>query len=246
MIDCPNTSTIPSNSTLMSNAEQQTDLHSEQIRVLVTDSTKLGTQLLVGALRRQSGIEPLEGDRSIHEFEQSLLSLQPDVVLVGADRTGISALTLDLVRIVESAPEKIPIVILLGRSTGEGILTAFRVGAGGVLSGEDSIETLGECIRCVGKGRLFIRSDQLLSMAQILYQRAAPMTTREWTIIRCIAEEFTNGDISSSTGQLQAVIRELIGYRPFDPRKWKPCGKESLQCNGESCRENTIPILLSS
>ena len=59
-------------------------------------------------------------------------------------------------------------VVLLDSSKGETILEAFRAGARGVFSKNDSVDTLSKCIRRVYEGQIWANTEQVATLVQAL------------------------------------------------------------------------------
>src|SRR5271167_1202278 len=115
------------------------------IRVHVADDTRLHTQLLADALRRDGGLEVIGSDSQELESRVDLHNI--DVLLLSSELDEEPARGFQVLRGARAVHPSIRAVVLLDSSKHETVLEAFRAGARGVLSRQESIETLSKCVR---------------------------------------------------------------------------------------------------
>src|SRR5579863_1112139 len=123
------------------------------IRVLVADSSPFHTRLLAEALKSDPLLEviPLESDSS--KLVDTAVSLGIDVLVVSSNLDEQPSRGFEVLRELRARRREIRAVLLLPSSKDDVILKAFRAGAKGLFSKNDSWEGLSECVRSVHAGR---------------------------------------------------------------------------------------------
>ena len=143
-------------------------IHIPLIRVLVADDTRVHTELLADALKRDGclqvttsplGSGGLTGRPNLHDV---------DVLLLGSNLDGQPGSGFEVLRGLQASQGDLRAVMLLDSSKRETILEAFRAGAKGVFSRHESAETLSKCVRRVHEGQIWANSQQLAILLQSL------------------------------------------------------------------------------
>jgi DNA-binding NarL/FixJ family response regulator len=116
-------------------------------------------------------------------------------------------------------------VMLLDTSQGEMILEAFRAGARGIFSKNDSIETLGKCLRKVFEGQIWANCEQISTLVEALASshniRAVDakglnlLSKRETEVVRGVAQGLSNREIAERLNLSQHTIKNCL-FRIFD------------------------------
>jgi DNA-binding NarL/FixJ family response regulator len=193
------------------------------IRVLVADDTRLHTQLLADALRRDGDLEVISSD------SQELISRSDlgniDVILLSSDINGQPGGGFEFLREVHTSNPNLRAVILLDSSKPESIIEAFRVGARGVLSRQDSIETLSKCVRRVHQGQIWANSEQMGLVVEALATSPNPsaalsqgieqLSKREMEVVTCVAQGLTNREIAKQLGLSEHTVKNYL-FRVYD------------------------------
>lgn len=198
---------------------------SELIRVLVSDDTRVHTELLADALKRDGGLhvttsasgsEGLIGRSDLHCF---------DVLLISSTLDGQLGRGFEVLRGLHSSLGDLPAVMLLDSSKRETILEAFHAGARGVFSKQESVDTLSKCVRRVHEGQIWANSQQMAALVQALASshqvRAVDargmnlLSKRELEIVRCVAQGLTNREIAEELGLSPHTIKNCL-FRVFD------------------------------
>jgi len=195
----------------------------EVIRVLVADSTRIHTQLLADALKRDPNLEVV-GAHSTDLIATATLH-HVDVAVVSSHLDEDPLRGFEVLRKLRAALPKIRTIVLLDSSRREIILEAFQAGAKGVFSRHESLETLCQCVRQVHAGQIWANSQQMSFAVEAL--AAAPtvravdakglslLSKRELEVVRSLAEGLTNREIAERLGLSQHTIKNYL-FRVFD------------------------------
>ena len=173
------------------------------IRVLVVDSTRVHTELLADALKRDECLQvttlPPDSDR----LKTDLNPGDTDVLLISSNLEGRAGRGFELLRGLRAMHPDLRCIVLLDSSQGEMILEAFCAGAQGIFSKSDSVETLGKCIRKVYEGQIWANTQQVATLTQALASshniRAVDarglnlLSKREMEVVRGVALGFPTG-----------------------------------------------------
>ena len=193
------------------------------IRVFVADDTRLHTQLLADALRRDGDLEVISTDAQ--ELVSRIDLPGADVLLVSSDLNGQPDSGFEILRQLHSSHPNLRAVLLLDTSRSESVLGAFRAGARGVLSRQDSIETLSKCIRRVHQGQIWANSEQMGLVVEALATSPNPsaalaqsidqLSKREMEVVTCVAQGLTNREIAKQLTLSEHTVKNYL-FRVYD------------------------------
>lgn len=195
------------------------------VRVLVADSSRIHTQLLSEALKRDPELEVVSWNADQHGLLATALSGDINVLAVSSALDGLPARGLDTLRELRAARPSIRAVVLLDSRKPEAILDAFRAGARGVFNRDSSVEMFCKCIRSVHQGQIWADSGDVALVIEAL--ASAPhmrlpatdglnvLSKRESEVVQCLVQGLTNREIAERMGLSQHTVKNYL-FRVFD------------------------------
>jgi DNA-binding NarL/FixJ family response regulator len=197
----------------------------EGIRVLAADSTRMNSQLLATALERDKRFQVLESPADGPEIIAAVVSKRPTVVVLSAEIDGNPRKGFDLAREIHGLRQNLHVVMLLDSSERDTVLEAFRAGARGVFSRNESLKSLAKCICCVSQGQVWANSQELrylldavgeaLPLRVIDAKGKELLSRREQDVVRCVAEGLSNREIAHRLGLTEHTVKNYL-FRIFD------------------------------
>jgi DNA-binding NarL/FixJ family response regulator len=179
----------------------------EPIRVLVADSSRMASQMLVDTLLRGGRFAAQATPLVPDDFSAAARQFGPGVAIISVSSNGAEKKGLDLVRISRASFPQLRLIVLLDSLANEVIVESFRAGVEGIVGRDDSIDTLIKCVTCVHAGQIWANSAQLRMVLQVLSQQSVPrsvvdangtalLSKRELDVTRGVAEGRTNREIA--------------------------------------------------
>jgi DNA-binding NarL/FixJ family response regulator len=198
---------------------------SDVIRILAADNTRMSSQLLATALERDQHFQVLDCPADGQEIISAVMSERPAVVVLSAEVDGNPSKGFDLAREIHGLRPEIRVVMLLDSSERDAVLEAFRVGACGVFSRNESLKSLAKCICCVSQGQIWANSREIRYLLDAL-RGALPMrvidakgrdllSRREQQVVRCVAEGLSNREVAQRLGLTEHTVKNYL-FRIFD------------------------------
>ncbi len=196
------------------------------IRVLLADMT-----VSAGAM-----VDTLLGDGRFHlvgtvsaaaELSDAIARFAPHVLVITTGGIGSARKNIEALRLAHAHRAGLRSIALLDGWRDDLIVEAFRAGATGVLSAQDSPAMMAKCIHSVHLGQIWANSSQLKMVLQILGQQSVPrstaeksggrevLTPREIEVINAVAEGMTNRGIASHLNLSEHTVKNYL-FRVFD------------------------------
>ncbi len=194
------------------------------VRVLVVDSSRIHTQLMSDALKRDPGLEVVPWDGQTDAVIGTTLSGNVDVLAVSCAMEGKPLRGLELVRELVGKRSKARSVVLLDTPDRELVVEAFRSGARGVFSRDESVESFCKCVRRVHEGQIWANTKQVEFVIETLAKSPAipalgaglnVLSKRENEVVRYLAQGLTNREIAERMDLSQHTIKNYL-FRVFD------------------------------
>ena len=198
---------------------------SEVIRVLAVDSTRMNSQLLASALDRDKRFQVLDSTSDANSIITVVASEKPAVVVISAEMESNPRKGFEVAREIHAVSPETGIVLLLDLSERSHVVEAFRAGARGVFSRNDSLKSLAKCIQCVSQGQVWANSKELRYLLEALGEAlplrvidargAELLSRREQEVVRCVAEGLSNREIAHRLGLTEHTVKNYL-FRIFD------------------------------
>jgi DNA-binding NarL/FixJ family response regulator len=205
--------------------QQNQGVGGQVIRVLVADDTRIHTQLLADALRRDRQLEVISPPARFSDMVDTVKTNRVNVVVLSANLDEEPLRGFETLRQLRADCPGILGIMLLDSSKKEAILQAFHAGARGIFSRHDSVESLSKCIRCVYEGQIWANSQQMsfaveeLACSPVVRAIDANglslLSKRELDVVRSLAEGLTNREIAQRLGLSQHTIKNYL-FRVYD------------------------------
>jgi two-component system nitrate/nitrite response regulator NarL len=189
------------------------------IRLIVADQNLMNCQLLVGALRRCRRIEVVARATSSEQILAEAKASQPSVALIGATLQDGSLAGFEVVRRLRNLHPEIRAVLLLDSADRASVIDAFRAGARGIFSRDESLGTLCRCIQNVYAGQTWATSEQIEAVLEVFARIAplllpdkakVPLSQRELEVAKLVAEGFSSREISQQLKLSQHTVKNYL------------------------------------
>jgi DNA-binding NarL/FixJ family response regulator len=221
------------------------------IRVLVADTTPMGTQLILEALRQDNHFSVLGAPTIPDVFAESVSNFEPHVVIIGVGANGNARKSYALLRRGLACFSQTQAVMLLDASTHDHVVEAFRSGARGVICRDVGLGALRKCIDAVNRGQIWANSEQLGFVLEVFSQRWVPqsvvdsrgralLSKRELDVVRCVSEGMTNRDVAARLGLSEHTVKNYI-FRTFDKLGVSNRAELILYAINHGCSQDSCP-----
>jgi DNA-binding NarL/FixJ family response regulator len=130
-------------------------------RVLIAEGTRMASRLLADALSQQSSLEVVAATCGASESLLAVAERRPEVVLVSDGLEDEPRRGFELAKEIRLAAPEVRVVLLLDNCRSETVVEAFRAGARGVFSRNESLAVLSKCVACVAQGQIWANSEQM-------------------------------------------------------------------------------------
>jgi len=158
-------------------------------------------------------------------IREGLEESEADVAVIGARLEEEALAGFDVTREIMASRFKPSVIIILDSNKPTMVVEAFRAGASGIFSRDQSSELLCKCIHAVHKGQVWASSKELRFVIEALgpapVARSSAMrgtnllTKREEGVVHLVAEGMTNRDISQELKLSEHTVRNYL-FRIFN------------------------------
>jgi len=198
---------------------------SDVIRVLAVDSNRMNSQLLATALERDKRFQVLDAVPDARGIVAAVTKDRPAVVIISAEIEGNPRKGFEVAREVNGLRNGTRVVMLIDASERVHVVEAFRAGARGVFSRNESLKSLSKCLLCVSQGQVWANSRELRFLLEALGEAlplrvidargAELLSRREQEVVRCVAEGLSNREIAQRLGLTEHTVKNYL-FRIFD------------------------------
>lgn len=198
---------------------------STNIRVLVAEGSRIHTNLLAEALKRDAQLEVIPFDSEFGRLVAAATSLDLDVLVISASLDDQPSRGFEILRDLRGIAPHIKPVVLLDSTNDQIVVSAFRAGAKGIFGKSEPIEELGKCIRCVHQGQIWANSREIslameaLASAPILRtvnsRGLSMLSKREVEVVHCLAQGLSNREIADRLRLSQHTVKNHL-FRIFE------------------------------
>lgn len=195
------------------------------VRVLVADSSRIHTQVMSDALKRDPGLKVIDWDGTIADLIATAVSQRVDVLAISSTMDGRALRGLELVRELLAGRPVARSVVLLDSQERDIVVEAFRAGARGVFIRDGSLESFCKCIHCVHEGQIWASTREVEFVVETLAatpnvmasdaKALSVLSKREAEVVRYLAQGFTNREIAERMNLSQHTIKNYL-FRVFD------------------------------
>ena len=198
---------------------------SERLRLIIADPDPLSRRVVRDAVESAGGINVAAEASDGVEAAELALHYRPDVVLAEAGLRRMDGVAL-VRHIHERAPE-VRVVLFTVDPDNELALRALRAGAGGVLSKDMPLESIGRALRGVTRGEAAISRRLALALVEQfrhipegfagMRPVRSPLTPREWEVLDLVSTGATTHDIAAALvltedtvySHVKSILRKL-------------------------------------
>jgi two-component system nitrate/nitrite response regulator NarL len=212
--------------TLWSNELSKSPVHAGTVRVFIADGSQLSCQLIAAAVRRGRYRTRVVGYATdAAGIREGLEKNEADIAVIGARLNEEALAGFDVAREILALPSKPSVIMILDSNSPTMVVEAFRAGASGIFSRDQSSELLCRCIQAVHMGQVWASSKELhlvidalgpaAPAKSILARGSCSLTKREEGVVHLVAEGMTNRDISQELKLSEYTVRNYL-FRIFN------------------------------
>jgi DNA-binding NarL/FixJ family response regulator len=205
--------------------DPEPDWEGKKIRILIADGSRINTELLSDALKRDPALDVVSWDWSVSSLIPTAQAQHVDVLAISTTLKDRPEETFELVRKLRSARPATKTVVLLDSQKHEDVINAFRAGARGVFSRDSSVEMFCKCMHRVHQGDIWADTREVSLAIDALASAPAVravdgeglslLSKREHEVVQCLVQGLTNREIADKMGLSQHTIKNYL-FRVFD------------------------------
>jgi DNA-binding NarL/FixJ family response regulator len=195
-------------------------------KVFIADGSRMSCQLIAASLRRGPYRTRVVGyATNAIGIREGLKENEADVAVIGARLEEEAEAGFNVTREILAAHSKLNVIVILDSSKPTTVVEAFRAGATGIFSRDQSSELLCKCIHAVHQGQVWASSKEVkfiiaalgptLPAEAICLRGPGLLTKREESVVHLVAEGLTNRDISHQLNLSEHTVRNYL-FRIFN------------------------------
>jgi len=194
---------------------------SPTIGVLVADSNKTQSQLLVSALRRRPEFKVIACEMDSDAILATVQSQSVQVVTLNLGPSSIGCEDMTIVRRLHLAHPQVAKVLLLDQYDRDVVVQAFRSGVRGLFCFADyPFRLLCKCIHSVHNGQVWANSEQLRYLLETVIHVPALrvvnakgvklLTPREEQVVALVADGLSNREVADELALSEHTIKKYL------------------------------------
>jgi DNA-binding NarL/FixJ family response regulator len=195
-------------------------------KVFIADGSRMSCQLIAASLRRGPYRTRVVGyATNAIGIREGLEENEVDVAVIGARLEEEAEAGFNVTREILAAHSKLNVIVILDSSKPATVVEAFRAGARGIFSRDQSSELLCKCIHAVHQGQVWASSKEVKFIIAALgptppakaicLRGPGLLTKREESVVHLVAEGLTNRDISHQLNLSEHTVRNYL-FRIFN------------------------------
>jgi DNA-binding NarL/FixJ family response regulator len=199
---------------------------SHAIDVLVADSNRMQSQLLMSALRRRPELRVRACEMESASILRAVSDKLPRVVLLTLHPPANLEETVMTLRRFHLTHPEIPKVLLVDSADRELVISAFRSGTRGIFAITDSnLRLLCKCLQRVANGQIWANTEQLNYLMELVSEVPSLrvvssagnrlLTRREEQVVALVAEGLSNRLIAVELNLSEHTIKKYL-FRIFE------------------------------
>jgi two-component system, NarL family, nitrate/nitrite response regulator NarL len=182
------------------------------IDVLIGDQDRTRAPLIGDALSRDRGLRVIGATGSSREFLELAAHCAPHVAILSETLDEDSNLGTATLRQFHASYPQVPVIILLESYKREAVVEAFRSGARGIFSTQESVANLCKCVRAVHDGQIWANSREVRFPLEV---GLSLLSKREVEVIQHAAQGLSNRQIASQMGLSEHTVKNYL-FRIFE------------------------------
>jgi DNA-binding NarL/FixJ family response regulator len=185
----------------------------------------MASRLLADALGQQSALEVVAATCGANESLLAVAEKRPDVILLSDALEDDPKRGFELAKEIRLAAPEARVVLLLDNTRSESVVEAFRAGARGVFSRNESLAVLAKCVICVAQGQIWANSEQMGFAVEALSTAASrrhfnadelkSLSRREQEVAAALSDGLSNREIAERLQLSPHTVKNHI-FRIFE------------------------------
>jgi two-component system nitrate/nitrite response regulator NarL len=200
--------------------------HKTPVRVLIAVPDVVTGEFITEQLKKRAPYfraKVLIGESST--IPREVCTFDPHVILLSDELDGGSQEGFTVLRELRRSKANTAVVMLLKRPDPRGVISAFRLGARGIVYRSHSLKSLPKCLQTVCEGQLWLGNEDLEYIVDWLGRPdsatitaadgSALLTNREQDVVWLVADGMRNREIAKSLHLTENSVRNYL-YRIFE------------------------------